>query len=627
MQNKKNINICIFFTALIFFIIKWYNPFANFDEKIDITVIFESVSDGYYYFAPFKAFANFDLNYSYDAAINDLNNVTAPIGAFYLHLIFYNFLGSWSFVILEFVYFLFFLIIFYKISRLLSFQRLESLLVAIILFNIPIIFELLSLSNKIYFNIIYAEFYSFRFPRPLVSSLFFYSFILCVFRLLHNDFFINKYFILLGLISGLSFTSFFHAFILEQLFLTFIVLYIYKKDTLKKLKENFILIILFISSFLIISFPFLINMLFAEPEFLERMGLSDLNYEKKIFLFSYLFKKLLKFEFLLITCLSIILFIFINYKKDLNNYKKLNIFFIIFYLSILTPFVFILLSPKHFSHLYLFNNIIVICAFLLFFFTILSILKFYLNKIILNKNSNILIFLFISIIFLCNFYQNHKNYENIHLTTNEISKRSEFNNISNVIMNSEFINIKKSNLLTFDNKFLIWAILNDVKYLKIPNAVYIPKKNYMIEDDLIKTFKFLNLSRDDFLNFIKNKKMSSWRYRNENIKNLFWMSYQANSLVTYKNSKNFSKDVLEFINKSSPLLSQQLIVPNDELNRLLLKFDNFNTLSKEPDLIIINKENKIINKSIVDPDKFCKAYNGKHYVLYYKLLPIFNCKN
>ena len=194
-------------------------------------------------------------------------------------------------------------------------------------------------------------------------------------------------------------------------------------------------------------------------------------------------------------------------------------------------------------------------------------------------------------------------------------------------MNSEFINIKKSNLLTFDNKFLIWAILNDVKYLKIPNAVYIPKKNYMIEDDLIKTFKFLNLSRDDFLNFIKNKKMSSWRYRNENIKNLFWMSYQANSLVTYKNSKNFSKDVLEFINKSSPLLSQQLIVPNDELNRLLLKFDNFNTLSKEPDLIIINKENKIINKSIVDPDKFCKAYNGKHYVLYYKLLPIFNCKN
>ena len=418
MQNKKNINICIFFTALIFFIIKWYNPFANFDEKIDITVIFESVSDGYYYFAPFKAFANFDLNYSYDAAINDLNNVTAPIGAFYLHLIFYNFLGSWSFVILEFVYFLFFLIIFYKISRLLSFQRLESLLVAIILFNIPIIFELLSLSNKIYFNIIYAEFYSFRFPRPLVSSLFFYSFILCVFRLLHNDFFIKKNFILLGLISGLSFTSFFHAFILEQLFLTFIVLYIYKKDTLKKLKENFILIILFISSFLIISFPFLINMLFAEPEFLERMGLSDLNYEKKIFLFSYLFKKLLKFEFLLITCLSIILFIFINYKKDLNNYKKLNIFFIIFYLSILTPFVFILLSPKHFSHLYLFNNIIVICAFLLFFFTILSILKFYLNKIILNKNSNILIFLFISIIFLCNFYQNHKNYENIHLTTN-----------------------------------------------------------------------------------------------------------------------------------------------------------------------------------------------------------------
>ena len=366
--KSNNFRYLIFFSALFFFIIRWYHPFVHFDEKIDISIIFESISDGFYYFAPFKAFANFDLNYSYDPNIKNLNNVTGPIGALYLHIIFYSIFGAFSFVILELIYILIFLIIFYKISRLLSFSRLESLLVAIFLFNIPIFLEFLSLSGANYFNILYGEFYSLRFPRPLVSTVFFYLFILCVFRLLNKDFFIKKNFILFGAISGLSFQAFFHTFILEQLILTFIFLYTYKFKTLNELKKNFNLIILFFASFFIISLPFFINMFFADAEFLERMGLTHLNYERKLLLLSYLLKKLVKFEFLLITCTSILLFIFINYKKNLINYKKLNIFFIIFYLSILTPFVFVLFSPIFFSHFYQFNNLIIISAFLLFFF-------------------------------------------------------------------------------------------------------------------------------------------------------------------------------------------------------------------------------------------------------------------
>ena len=627
MQSKDNINLWIFFSALIFFIIRWYNPLVNFDERIDITIIYESVSDGFYYFAPFKAFANFDLNYSFDPLIRNLSNVSGPIGAFYLHLFFYYFIGAWSFVILELFYVLTFLIIFYKISSLLSFQRVESLLIAIILFNIPIILELLSLSKLNYFSIIYSEFYSFRFPRPLISSLFFYGFILCTFRLLNKGFFIKKNFFLLGLMSGLSFTSFFHTFVLEQIFLVFIVIYTYRYETFDKLKINFSLLIIYLSSFLIISLPFLINMFYADAEFLERMGLTNLNIDGKLLLLSYLFKKLFKFEFLLIIFLSTSLLIIINYKKNLINYKKLNIFFMIFYLSILTPFIFILLSPKHFSHLYLFNNIIIISAFLLFFFTTLSIIRFYFIKKIPIKIMSKFAFLIILILFFSNFYQTHQNYKMIKLLPDLIIERNEFKKISNLINNNKSFKIKKSNLLTFDNKFLIWAILNNVKYLKIPNGVLIPKKNIMIENDLINTFKYLGLSKNDFFNFIKNKKISSWRYRNENIKNLFWMRYQANSGITYKNSKDFNKEVLDFISKSSPLLSQQLIIPNDEINRLLLKFDNLNTFYQDPDFIIFNKKNDIINSSIVNLDKFCKAFDGEHYVYYYKLLANLNCNN
>ena len=67
---------------------------------------------------------------------------------------------------------------------------------------------------------------------------------------------------------------------------------------------------------------------------------------------------------------------------------------------------------------------------------------------------------------------------------------------------------------------MVWFILNDIKYLNIINGVFISRTNEMIENDLINTFKYLNLSKQDFHEFIKNKKISSWRYRNENIKNL-----------------------------------------------------------------------------------------------------------
>jgi len=140
----------------------------------------------------------------------------------------------------------------------------------------------------------------------------------------------------------------------------------------------------------------------------------------------------------------------------------------------------------------------------------------------------------------------------------------------------------------------------------------------MIENDLINTFKFLNLSKNDFRKFIQNKKLSSWRYRNENIRDSFWMRYQANALVTFDDSKNFDPEILEFINKSSPLLSQQLIIPNDEFQRLLSKFNNVNNSSLyPPNVIIINKENIILKKSYIDNDIFCKAFEGKIYDLYY----------
>ena len=53
-----------------------------------------------------------DLSYSFDPHIKNLGTITYPVGAFLLHFIFYLFMESWSFLVLEFFFLLSFLIIF-----------------------------------------------------------------------------------------------------------------------------------------------------------------------------------------------------------------------------------------------------------------------------------------------------------------------------------------------------------------------------------------------------------------------------------------------------------------------------------------------------------------------------------
>ena len=224
-------------------------------------------------------------------------------------------------------------------------------------------------------------------------------------------------------------------------------------------------------------------------------------------------------------------------------------------------------------------------------------------------------------------YQSNKNYKFNNLSNEKLVERIEFNKIANIIESKDILKKKDINLLTFDNRFFVWSVLKNIKYLNIVNGSLVPKTHEMIENDLINSFKFLNLTKNDFREFIKNKKLSSWRYRNENIKDLFWMRYQANSLVTYKNSKNFDDEILDFINKSSPLLSQQLIIPNEEFDRLVLKFDsnNFSSAFTTPTIIIIDKRHSVLKKSQISKKIFCRAFEGKIYDFYYSNNLKLNC--
>ena len=272
----------------------------------------------------------------------------------------------------------------------------------------------------------------------------------------------------------------------------------------------------------------------------------------------------------------------------------------------MAPILFIIVTNKS-GIFYHYNNTVVIFAFLLILFIFLDLFSSfsekYLNKLFLNVATIILITFCISVNIYNSFQLNLER---------QSSQRSEFTNISNIILNNYDLN--KSSLMTFDNRFMVWSVLNNIKYLNITNFIMTPKKDQMIEDDMIKSFKFLNIDSDGFNKFIENKK-SSWRYINYDLSTFFFYKYMANSIKTYNNSQNFSNEVSEYIKNSSPINFQQSIIPNEELERLRNKFlktklNNFNY----PDLIILNKKNKFL-KDINKIENYCKIFDKNFYIL------------
>jgi hypothetical protein len=172
--------------------------------------------------------------------------------------------------------------------------------------------------------------------------------------------------------------------------------------------------------------------------------------------------------------------------------------------------------------------------------------------------------------------------------------------------------------MTFDSDLMIWAILNNVKYLSLINCLVVSKTDVMIENDLIKSFKFLNLNAQDFKYFLRNKK-ESWRYINRDVATFFSQKYQANSLITFNDSKNFNAGIAKNIFSSSPLYQQQSAIPNEEFARLEKKFkktklENFN----EPEIIVLEKLRFLNINIIIKKQNYCKLYDGNIYALYIK---------
>ena len=125
--------------------------------------------------------------------------------------------------------------------------------------------------------------------------------------------------------------------------------------------------------------------------------------------------------------------------------------------------------------------------------------------------------------------------------------------------------------------------------------------------------------KKNFNNIIANKK-EGWRYNNKYLRYFSSYKYQANSLITYNNSKNFKIEVLKFIQNSSPLFAQQIALPEEEIIRLRSLFNYANNqIFEKPDIIILEKNSLIAKYSSIDLNYYCKIRSLKYLDVYLTL--------
>ena len=584
MLKNKNINI-ILILSLILFSIRWILSLYIFDENLSVKIIHESVLDGYAYFPLVKYLTFFEFNNSFDPYIDNLKVIPLPLAGIIFHSILFKVFGYFGFIIAEFIAIFIFLLIFYKIFSS-FFSENESLVLSLFLFIIPSIISIINIESLPHINLLKNNFYSLRVPRPMVSSLYLFTFIYLIILMDKNIIFKKNYFISLGIILGLSLSSFYHFFVIEALAMLIFLFYKFKINLFKKIFENYKYFLLSFFIFLLVTSPFLINIYFHETEFTERIGVIFLDYEKKKILLQHYFQGYASVKFLFIFALTCAMTYFVNIKK-IKKFQLLNIFFILFLSCTISPVLFILFANKT-TVLYHFNNAIFVWFFLFIIIFIFIILKEYSN-IKLSQIKSRIFFIFMILIYSSNIYLNNQYNDN-----EKKNKRVEFQKVTTLI--NQNVTISNSSLLTFNDKLIVWSILNDIKYLNLVNGIYTPKQNSMIENDLIKNFKFLGLNVNDFENFLENKK-AGWRYWNKNVGMFFYMKYQANSLKTYNNSKNFDQKIYNHIASSSPLYFQQIAIPDEEYIRLISKFkkvelENF----INPDIIVLENSMPLTKK-------------------------------
>ena len=99
------------------------------------------------------------------------------------------------------------------------------------------------------------NFYSLRVPRPIIASLYLFTFLYLLISMEKGKIFSKNKFIWTGVIFGFSLSSFFYFFVIEIIAFSFFLFYKFKFNFFKKILENY-------KYFLLLTIFFIISIFF-----------------------------------------------------------------------------------------------------------------------------------------------------------------------------------------------------------------------------------------------------------------------------------------------------------------------------------------------------------------------------
>ena len=558
------------------------------------------------YFPIVYSLSEYDFYPTYLENLRAENAIGFPILGAVVHALFYKIFGIYSFILLEYFFQIIFLIILLKVFNLVFESQKKSFY---FLISVMLVSSLIAISSTYYDNIVFQNLNSLfdnnfgtRFPRPLITGIliFLTFYYILDFQNQMKKSFDNIYVVKVSILLGLILNTFFYYFLVFTTLLTIIFL----KNVTKKLfsKVIFIKLMLFLVIFSIIASPFIFQQIYSETDYAIRIGLIQVEDEKKYYLITYFLKKLLSFKFISIIAISTLFYYY--FKKE---YKKTNIFFYFIPSSIISTILFIILSTSIIS-IYHFADIIMFSLILYLSICIFSISYEFMIKTRFSKNifSNMSVIYFIIIFLTVDTFYSVYEFNGKKIAIRETLKIEKF-------LDDKKIYDTKLKLFSNDRYVSNLWLLKGNTNLIISDGFTNSLKNSQIEHNLINSMKYFGFTEKRFEKFIS---LGKSEVRNNFFLRLFIYRYQANSLYAHSDNKYYTSPFQKKIREISPFRAQNQIMPEDEKKRLLKIFIN-HEIDNEilADYIIINyskisKYFDILNK------EYQEVFSTKNYKIY-----------
>lgn len=601
----------LFLFVLISILTKWLVLSVYFENDI-ITNVITNIKDQQY-FPLIISLAKLDFSPTYIDSIKNLKIISFPLYGILFHSTFYSFFGIYSFIVLEFLFQFIFFYILYKMINCIFKDADKTLFFCISIFILILSLKTISIFGGIkYFQFFYNSFnenFGSRTPRPSITGIFYFLFYLTIFRLKDNiktklNF---KYLLLVIFLLSLFVNSFFYYFVNFSVLFIFLF-YLYSKNKILEIFLNNKKIIFLLGiSFTIFILPFVFQLYYGETDYSNRIGVININFDQKVFLLKHFLINLIRKEFLILITFSVFIYLYLNfiYKKDYEKIEKINLFFYFIIVSIISPVIFFLISPFIISIYHFLGILIFSCLF--YIFLSLSFI-IYEKKFIFQKKKIYGLSIIVILIF--------HSLGNFVIDKNTLLKEkkliTELNQIQFFFEKEKLLN-SQFKLFTNDPIIMNMWLLNKNQQLTISDGFTNALTNEQIEFNLINNLKNFEISENDFKKIISYNKS---QYRNLLFMTLFNYRYQANSLHTYSDLKNYTDNFPKLIENTSPFRVQSQIIPEDEKRRFLKLFQNHKIdQSLLSDYLVLNYSIFPTKIDIINKD-YVEVYSSSNYKIF-----------